>query len=130
MLCKVADRRCRNGAPERLSLSCLLWHELPDLKQEWGVSMAALVERSYSLGLINTTARTQFYKMMSARNWRTREPGSDRLPPERPEMTYQIADSILSRGLTKSELATMAGFARAEDNTLFRPTDRRLHAIQ
>ncbi|HEU5270453.1 MAG TPA: XRE family transcriptional regulator [Jatrophihabitans sp.] len=104
-------------------------NQLLDLKQEWGVSMAALVERAYTLGLTTATGRTQFYKMMSARDWRTREPGSDRLPPERPEMTFQIADALLARGLTRSEIATMAGFAAPEDNTLFRPTERRLHAI-
>lgn len=93
---------------------------LADLKRQWGVSMAALVERSWSLGLLNPQDRTRFYKARSARGWITREPISDELPAESPQLTAQIALSLLRRGLSDEEIAQAAGFASASDNNLFR----------
>jgi hypothetical protein len=58
--------------------------------------------------------------MLSARGWRTWEPGSDDLAPERPELVQDIALSLLARGLTQQEVATIAGFAAPSHNSLFR----------
>jgi Zn-dependent peptidase ImmA (M78 family) len=114
----------------RPQLRSLRTNQLPDLKLEWGVSMAALTERAYALGTITAGQRTSFYKMMSARGWRQREPRSDDLPLETPELATSVADALVSRGLTDAEIATMAGFASPDDNTLFVPSSRRrLHAI-
>jgi Zn-dependent peptidase ImmA (M78 family) len=105
-------------------------NQLPDLKLEWGVSMAVLTERAYALGTITPSQRTSFYKMMSARGWRQREPRSGDLPPESPELSTAVADALVSRGLSDAEIATMAGFATPDDNTLFVPSRRRrLHVI-
>lgn len=93
---------------------------LADLKRQWGVSMAALIERSWSLGLITPQDRTRFYKARSARGWITREPVSDELPPETPQLTSQITLTLLRRGLTDADIATAAGFASESDNSLFR----------
>jgi len=92
--------------------------------------MAALTERAHALGTITAGQRTSFYKMMSARGWRQREPRSDNLPLETPELATAVADALVSRGLSDAEIATMAGFATPDDNTLFVPSNRRrLHAI-
>jgi Zn-dependent peptidase ImmA (M78 family)/transcriptional regulator with XRE-family HTH domain len=89
-----------------------------DLKREWGVSMAALTERAFRAGLLNQTQRTSMYKILSARGWRTREPVSDELIPEHPLLTREIAKALADRGLTAHEVATIAGFASADDNHL------------
>ncbi|MDQ2710353.1 MAG: ImmA/IrrE family metallo-endopeptidase, partial [Actinomycetota bacterium] len=57
---------------------------LLDLKREYGVSMQALVERAYHLQLLSPSQRTNMYKSFSAKGWRTREPGSEDIAPERP----------------------------------------------
>lgn len=103
--------------------------QLPDLKRQWGVSMAALVERSYRAGLMTTDARTRMYKLFSTRGWRTREPVSEELPPEHPTLVSVIPDALADRGLSAKEIAGIAGFATAEDNHLFRAQQRSLRAL-
>ncbi len=100
---------------------------LLDLKREYGVSMQALVERAYHLTLLSPTQRTSMYKMLSAKGWRTHEPGSDDIAPERPALAELIAQELRTRGLSTTEIATIAGFSGPDRNTLFRT--RGLHAI-
>ena len=38
------------------------------LKREWGVSMQALIERAYDLGVLGTQERTALYKQTSRRS--------------------------------------------------------------
>ena len=89
-----------------------------DLKREWGVSMGPLIERAYRSGLLTATQRTSMWKMLSARGWRTREPLSDELAPEHPQLTGHIAAALAQRGLASEEVAKIAGFATPEDNRL------------
>jgi Zn-dependent peptidase ImmA (M78 family) len=93
--------------------------KLPHLKLQWGVSMAALVERTYRSGLMRPEERTRIYKIFSARGWRKKEPGSDQLPPEIPTLTGSIHAALAGRGLADDEIAKIAGFARPEDNRLY-----------
>jgi len=113
----------------RSQLRALRLHQLPDLKREWGTSMSALAERAYALNTITASQRTSFYKMMSARGWRTREPVSEELLTERPELAARIADTLISRGLNDDEIANMAGFASSYHNRLFRPSSRGLRVV-
>ena len=102
---------------------------LPDLKRKWGVSMAALIERSYRAGLLPASKRVNMYKIFSSRGWRTREPVSDELPVERPSLAEAITQALLDRGLTAQEIAGIAGFATPEDNHFFRTRKGGLRAI-
>ena len=109
----------------RPALRNLKTGRLLDLKAEYGVSMQALVERAYHLQLLTPTQRTSMYKMFSARGWRTQEPGSDYMPPERPELAAAIGRDFTERGLTPDDIATMSGFHSADRNTIFRPAGLR-----
>jgi Zn-dependent peptidase ImmA (M78 family)/transcriptional regulator with XRE-family HTH domain len=100
----------RNAKPTRLL----------DLKVEYGVSMQALVERAYHLGLLTPAQRTSMYKMISARGWRTREPRSEDIPVEKASLPASIANSLAARGLSLEEVAEIAGFADVSRNQLFR----------
>lgn len=111
----------------RPSLRNLKIGRLLDLKREWGVSMQALIERAHQLDLLGQTQRTSLYKMFSAKGWRTREPGSADLAPERPELPQEIARMLLSRGLTAQEVATIAGFSDPVSNSIFQ--SRGLRAV-
>ncbi|WP_026198112.1 helix-turn-helix domain-containing protein [Sciscionella marina] len=102
---------------------------LLDLKREWGVSMQALIEKAHSLKLITPGTRTNLYKALSARGWRTREPVSEELMPETVSLPSDIAAAVLDRGLNADELARIAGFASDTDNTVFRPAQPHLHAV-
>lgn len=91
---------------------------LLDLKVEYGVSMQALVERSWHLGLLSQSQRVSTYKMLSARGWRTREPRSEDIPVERPSLPATIAQGLAARGLSPAEIAKIVGVADAARNTL------------
>lgn len=93
---------------------------LLDLKREYGVSMQAIVERAYHLDLLSPAQRTSMYKMLSARGWRTGEPGSGDLAPERPALAESIGQALSARGLSPRDVATIAGYAEPGCNTLFR----------
>jgi hypothetical protein len=104
----------------RPSLRNIKIGRLLDLKQEWGVSMQALIERAHPLDLLSPSQRTSLYKMFSVRGWRIREPGSEELAPERPQLPQDIARSLAARGLSALEVSTIAGFANPSSNILFR----------
>ncbi len=95
--------------------------KLIDPKREWGTSMQALIERARSLQLLSNDERSQLYKQMSARGWRTREPASDELVPEIPRLASVITNSLLDRGLGDREVARLAGYATRESMGIFRP---------
>lgn len=98
--------------------------KLHDLKRQWAVPMAALVERAHTLQVMTAADRTRFYKARSAKGWITREPVSDELPREEPHLARAIAETLLERGLSASDIAELAGFSSADENTLF-PTGQR-----
>lgn len=97
------------------------------LKAEWGVSMQALIERAYALEVLSTAKRTSLYKQLSARRWRTREPGGEEIPREQPELMAQVGLHLASQGLSADEVAEMTGYADANDNWLV--PSRRLRAV-
>lgn len=103
--------------------------KLHDLKREWGVSMQALIERAHQNKMLTPSQRTNFYKTLSAKGWRTREPLSEELPPEKPALPASIAVALQAKGLTAKETAQIAGFATSDDNVLFHVPTRRLHAV-
>ena len=103
---------------------------LGDLKQVWGVSMQALIERAFHLRLLTPDKRTLMYKQFGARGWRIREPGSDALPDERPALPATIGTALAARGLTPADIDTIAGFAPDATNNPFKPARRTLSAIK
>ena len=52
------------------------WPRLLQLKQRWGVSMAALLYRSKSLDIMPETTYVQAVRTMNVRGWRKIEPGT------------------------------------------------------
>jgi hypothetical protein len=52
------------------------------LKERWGVSVQAMVVRSFQLGLIDDYRRTELFRQMSAKGWRKArgEPLDDLVP--------------------------------------------------
>lgn len=101
---------------------------LLDLKREWGVSMQALFERAFRLGLVSPTARTSFYKSLNARGWKTREPGTDSLAAETPSLAQHIGTAMSKRGLSPDEIDSAAGYQPGTDNP-FQLAPTRLRAL-
>ena len=108
----------------RPQLRNLTLGRLLDLKREWHVSVAALVERAWELKLITPSKRQSLYKGLSAKGWRQREPISDELPPEDAELPEQIGSAIAARGLDIEEVAHVIGLADASQPHPFLPRQR------
>lgn len=68
-------------------------------------------------------------KQFAKLGWRTREPYSDWLPPQRPHLTEVITQTLLDKGFTLQEISTIAGFADSERNRMFRPAGPMLRAV-
>jgi len=117
--------------PEAATRPELRWIDLGTLvalKREWGVSMQALFERAYRFGLVTAADRTTFYEAMNARGWRTKEPESDFLAKEFPELAKTIGDGLTKRGMSAAEIADLAGFKDPAENP-FAPSTRRLASV-
>lgn len=112
----------------RPELRSLTLGKLLDLKREWEVSVQALIERTWEMRMIDAAQRTRFYKALSARGWRTREPVSDELLPERPELPHKIGESLASSGLSLQEIAELTGFAHPDPRNPYLPM-RKLRAL-
>ena len=103
----------------RSQLRNLTTGRLHDLKRVWGVSMQALIERGHNLGTVTAKQRTYLYKRFSALGWRTHEPLSEELTPERPRLATDIGRALLNRGLTESRIAAISGHAPNATNNPF-----------
>lgn len=79
---------------------------LLDLKNEWKVSMWALLRRAYSLGVISDWQYRTLAVEMSSLGYRTREPGA--LQPETPSAVDSIVARRLDQGTDVMELARSA----------------------
>ena len=102
---------------------------LHDLKRYWRVSMQALIERAHQLDIIGSQERTNFYKRFSALGWRTREPLSDELAPERTRLAAEIGQALLSRGHTPSEAAEICGFSADNPHNPFVSDNQHLRLV-
>ena len=86
------------------------WGVLTDLKRTWGVSLAALLFRSRTLGMMSEPSfRRAMVSLGSKRwsdgtTWRQREPG-ELGPPEQPALMRRALDVAASRGVSLESLA-------------------------
>ncbi len=109
-------------------LTNLTLGKLSDLKAEWGVSMQAIFERAYRMNKVTTEERQRFYRQLNSRGWKTREPGSDLLPPETPELAASVGRQLNQSGLSLQEIQKLIG-SRDGNTTPFAPARRALRAV-
>jgi Zn-dependent peptidase ImmA (M78 family)/DNA-binding XRE family transcriptional regulator len=102
---------------------------LLDLKREWGVSIQALIERAWLGKAITASQRTNFYKSLSARGWRMTEPVSEEIAPEVPALAQNIANALVSNGLTLKEIADIVGVSHDDETNPFLPHRTRLRIV-
>jgi len=76
---------------------------LAEMKSRWGVSMQAIVEHAYSLGLINSSQRKYVYRKLSAKGWRRNEPVA--IPREKPRLLTRMAGALFGMGYSIDKLA-------------------------
>lgn len=101
------------------SLTSLTIPRLEALKLQWGVSMQALVERSYALRQLSQEKRTGFYKEFSRRGWRTHEPYSDAVNREIPTLADRLWRDLALQGLPSDTVVALAGVDADHPTRLF-----------
>jgi Zn-dependent peptidase ImmA (M78 family) len=82
------------------------WVRFIELKQRWQVSIAALLRRAKDLGVMSEAMYVQGVQTMSARGWRTDEPG-DLGAPESPRL---LAQAVAVAGIDAGDLAQTTGW--------------------
>jgi Zn-dependent peptidase ImmA (M78 family)/transcriptional regulator with XRE-family HTH domain len=97
------------------------WPRLLALKATWHVSLAALLMRSKTLGRMSDGAYLQGVKAMSARGWRTNEPG-DLGAPEVPVLLPAAVRAATKIGVTLDELASSVGLPRDQLRDILGPS--------
>lgn len=99
------------------------WTELMRLKMRWHVSIAALLRRALTLGKISQHSYINAMKAMSARGWRTREPGDEKLGPlESPALLRLALDRLAETGIGLDELAAEASLPISDVHRLVQQT--------
>lgn len=92
------------------SLNRLSLPKLADLKMEWRVSMAALIERANDLKTITPSQREYLHIQLGRAGYKTREPIETDIPIEKPVLLKQLVDTHLGQlGYTKSEMSRLVG---------------------
>jgi Zn-dependent peptidase ImmA (M78 family)/transcriptional regulator with XRE-family HTH domain len=69
---------------------------LRSLKARWGVAIQMLAMRARDVGVITDNQRTTLFRQLSARGWRTREPGY--LVAEKPRAVRKMAELLYGPG--------------------------------
>ena len=77
------------------------------LKKKWGMSIGAMIYRSYDLGLIDEAEKANLYVNMTRRGWRgpLREPYDqpEEMALERPRMLKRGVDAVIDSGIFGKE---------------------------
>lgn len=88
-----------------------LFEHIKRLKAYWKCSMAAIIYRAHSLGLIDDKKQKSLMVMMSQRQYRTVEPMMG-IPIEKPSLFDEIVNTIVSdQSYTRTELQTVSGLS-------------------
>lgn len=80
--------------------------KLAQFKVEWGLSMAALIQRALDLDCISANQFKSFRIRLNQYGWSEREPGD--LPPEVPRAMDTVIDAQLAKYQDEAEVAALA----------------------
>lgn len=88
---------------------------LLSLKEEWGVSVGAMIKRLANLGEISPHNERRLWQYYSARRWRTREPLDDQIPIELPEnLKTSIEMLVTEDGISPQALLREIGLSASD----------------
>ncbi len=73
------------------------------LKQRWGASVAAMMMRLHSLGLLSDDEKLALFKRRSARWGSKAEPGDDKWEPEMPRLLRRTVELLVNEGILPVE---------------------------
>lgn len=102
------------------AINASAWADLARLKEQWGVSMQALLFRARRLGALGDVAYRNAMMTVSARGWRRSEPGQVKVL-EQPSLLPRAVELLEGEGVDN---AVLAGECRAPLNLFQTATSR------
>jgi Zn-dependent peptidase ImmA (M78 family) len=84
------------------------WAQLAELKEHWGVSLAALLYRSRALGIMSDVSYRNAMMRMSQNGWRRAEPGRV-ASLEMPSMLPRAREVMSSAGIDDDKFLSASG---------------------
>jgi len=96
------------GIRRELMLQQITLDRLGELKLRWGISIQALLRRSFELGVITERQHRYLLQQVSMRGWRMREPAEYDVPMEKPRLIRQMAERIYGEPLNYELIASEA----------------------
>ncbi len=87
------------------------WSRLAELKEHWGVSIAALLYRARALGVMSDTSYRNAVVRMSQNGWRRSEPGRASTL-EMPSMLARARETLASVGVDDLKFLSGSGLSR------------------
>lgn len=104
-------------------------NKLLSLKQQWGVSMAALARRALSLNIVSDWQFRNLMVEMSALGYRTQEPGT--IAPEQPRRLPRLITHLEEDlGFSTQQIADAVGLLLEELDSLYSTTSSYDHNIR
>lgn len=103
-------------------------HELDELRAQWGVSAASLVDRAREHGILSDYQRRSLYRLL---NETGRISGATRLdiPEEQPALVGSILAQLAEAGYTRPELDTITLCTRADRGRISNRKRKALTAV-
>jgi Zn-dependent peptidase ImmA (M78 family)/transcriptional regulator with XRE-family HTH domain len=118
------------AADIREDLGNMTLNKAIELKLYWGVSMQAIVYRSWELGRISKDRMTNLFIELSRRGWRKKEPVELRNYSEEATAFKTIVDAhLVDLGYTEDDLAEMFGLNKDDLHRYF-PLPRRRPSLK
>ncbi|MGW1267222.1 helix-turn-helix domain-containing protein [Streptomyces sp. NPDC002491] len=102
----------KSELPDRLD-----WPAFLRLKAKWHVSLAALLVRAKTLGVMSEHTYAQGWKALSVRGWRKTEPGSLG-NPEAPVLLQRALELMETTGLSFDDFISRSGLPEADIRNL------------
>lgn len=84
------------------------WRQLAELKEHWGVSLAALLYRARTLGVMSDVSHRNAMIRMSQNGWRRAEPGAISTL-EMPSMLARAREALIEVGVDDSQFLAGSG---------------------
>ena len=80
---------------------------LLDLKQQWGASIAALVYRLHTLGLLSERRYRSAFIELASLGWRLREPHNTEqgIAPESSQLLHKVLTELRAEGIMRADIA-------------------------
>jgi Zn-dependent peptidase ImmA (M78 family)/transcriptional regulator with XRE-family HTH domain len=114
----------------KYQLANLTLSRLAALKQYWKISMQALINRAFHLGILSENSRRYFFMQLGKAGYLRHEPDEIAPPTEPPELLSKIVKYHRERlGYSDDDLCRLLALNKADLYKWYKPEGRHLHPV-